>query len=127
MCEEPGYGRCIEMKEYPNGYCIYVFRILGRVGGDVVNQKKCGHTRINLKFPKALSEYATVLLYASFPAKVRVDAARNILLKFYKREEQVLKMSHLRWIRNISCYSFGYPGFIANLAVNQRCVDATSL
>ena len=79
MCEEPRYGRCIEMKEYPNGYCIYIFRILGRVGGDVVNQKKCGHTRINLKFAKALEENATVLLYASFPAEIRVDAARNIL------------------------------------------------
>ena len=31
MCEEPRQGRCIEMKEYPNGYCIYIFRIFGRV------------------------------------------------------------------------------------------------
>ena len=77
MCEEPRYGQCIEMKEYPDGY--YVFRIFGRVGGDVVNQKKCGHTRINLKFAKALPENATVLLYASFPAEIKVDATRNIL------------------------------------------------
>ena len=70
---------------------------------DVGNQKKCGHTRINLKLAKALPENSTVLLYASFPAEIKVDVARNILLKFYKREEQVLKMgSHSRWIRNIS-------------------------
>ena len=88
MCEEPRYGRCIEMKEYPNGYCIYVFRIFGRVGGEVVNQKKCRHTRINLKFAKALLENSTLLLYASFPAKIKVDAARNILLKIHKRRSR---------------------------------------
>ena len=79
MCKEHRYGQCVEMNEYPNCYCIYVFRIFGRVGGDVVNQKKCGHTRINLKFAKALPENATVLLYASFLAEIKVDAARNIL------------------------------------------------
>ena len=68
MCEEPRYGQCIEMKEYPNGYCTYVFRIFGREGGDVVNQKN-GHTRINLKFAKALPENATLLLYAFFRPK----------------------------------------------------------
>ena len=79
MCEEPRYSRCIEMKEYPNGYCIYVFRIFGRVGRDVVNGRKYRHTRMNLKFVKALPENATVLLYTSFLAKIKVDAARNIL------------------------------------------------
>ena len=79
MGDEPKYGHCIEMKEYPQGYCVYIFRIFGKVGGEVVPPKKGGHTRINLKFSKALGESVTALLYASFPDEIKVDAARNIL------------------------------------------------
>ena len=79
MSEEPRYGKCIEMREFLSGYCIYVFRIFGKVGGEVVPPKKCGHTRVNLKFAKALEESVAVLLYATFPAEIKVDAARNIL------------------------------------------------
>ena len=79
MLEEPRYGKCIEIKEYPSGYCIHVFRIFGKVGGEVVPPKKCGHTSVNLKLAKALEESVAGLLYAIFPAKIKVDAARNIL------------------------------------------------
>ena len=79
MADYPKYGHCIEMKEYPSGYCVYIFRIFGKVGGEVVAQKKGGHTRINLKFSKALKESATALLYASFPEEIKVDSARNVL------------------------------------------------
>ena len=75
MSEEPRYGKCIEMSEFVTGYCIYVFIIFGKVGGDVVPPKKCGHTRVNLKFAKAIAESIAVLLYTTFPAEVTVDAA----------------------------------------------------
>ena len=45
----------------------------------MVNQKKCRHTRININFAKSLPKNATVLLCTSFPAEIKVDAARNIL------------------------------------------------
>ena len=73
MLEEPRYGKCIEMREYPSGYYIYIFRIFGKLGGEVVLLKNCGHTRVNLKFVKALEESVAVLLYATFPGKIKVD------------------------------------------------------
>ena len=79
VSDEPRYGQCIEMQEYPEGYCVYVFRIFGKVGEEVVPPKKGGHTRINLKFSKALEESVTALLYASFPEEIKLDAARNVL------------------------------------------------
>ena len=72
-------GPCIEMKEYPEGYCIYVFRIRGSSCGEVFPVKKGGHTRLNMRFGKALSESVTAVLYAVFPSEIYIDNARNVL------------------------------------------------
>ena len=78
MAEEPKYRCCIQMSEYPKGYCIYVFWIFGKVGGHVVQPKKGGHTRFNLKFDETLTESVMVILYASFPSQLKIDNARNV-------------------------------------------------
>ena len=54
---------------------------LVKLVGEVV---KCGHIRINLHFSKPSEEKATVLLYITFPSKIKVDIARNILCSLYK-------------------------------------------
>ena len=67
------------MKEYPEGYCIYVFRIRGSGCGEVFPVKKGGHTRLNMRFGKALPESVTAILYAMFPSEICIDNARNVL------------------------------------------------
>ena len=73
-------GPCIEMKEYPEGYCIYVFKIRGSSCGEVFPKSSGGHTRVNVRFEKALTESVTAVLYAIFPGEVCIDNARNVFV-----------------------------------------------
>jgi hypothetical protein len=40
-----------------------------------------GHTRLELKFAKALPETVTVIAYGKFPALAKIDQSRNVILE----------------------------------------------
>ena len=72
----------ISEKDYPNGYCIFVFRIQSQCGGDLYSREKEGNLRIKLKFAEALKENVTVILYAEFPQIMTINGSRNIDLVY---------------------------------------------
>ena len=79
--KQPGL---IGKKEYPDGYCIFMFRLQSQSGGDLHSAEKEGNLRIAMKFSEPLRENVTVILYAKFPELVTINGSRNIGLP-YKR------------------------------------------
>ena len=75
-------GQLISKKDYPNGFCIFVFRLQSQSGGDLYSREKSGNLRIKLKFSKALKENVTVILYAKFPEVVTINGSRNVELAY---------------------------------------------
>ena len=63
---------------FHEGYCLYVFNIDGDLS-DREDQR--GHTRLELKFTEALAEPYTVIVYAKFPALMKIDQHRNVTLE----------------------------------------------
>ena len=67
----------ISKTEFKGGYCLYVFR----PSGDTEDRpEERAHTRLELKFSAALPETCTVIVYAKFPALMRIDANRRVTL-----------------------------------------------
>ena len=68
----------ISRTNFKGGYCLYVFN----PNGD--NNERSGeraHTRLELKFSEALPSTCTVVVYAKFPALMKIDASRNVTLE----------------------------------------------
>jgi hypothetical protein len=70
----------ISMEEYPYGYCLYKFQVSEVPGeyGEFVTLPRRGHTKLTVKFRKALPEPVTLIAYAHFPRTLKIDAARNV-------------------------------------------------
>ena len=75
----------ISWYDYPFGYCLYKFR-LNETGNsfhdkeNVIPLPRRGHTRLILRFKKALKESVNVIIYARFPRLLQIDQARNVIL-----------------------------------------------
>ena len=72
------FGNNISRTEYPKGYCLYVFDLCENRCEKYGSSVKKGHTRLEIKLGKALSEPATVIVYAQFPGLMEIDEHRNI-------------------------------------------------
>ena len=72
--------RAVEIKraEFKNGFCVYVFDIDGDHRDRDIQR---GHTRLELKFTDPLPEPCTVIVYAQFPALMKIDSNRNVTLE----------------------------------------------
>lgn len=68
----------ISRKDFKDGYCLYVFR---PNGDEKDRHEQRAHTRLELKFAEALPSTCTVIVYAKFPALMRIDASRNVFLE----------------------------------------------
>ena len=68
----------VSVKEYKNGYCLYVLDIDPFY---TFNTKRRGHCRLELKFSTALPESVTLIMYASFPEILSIDKARAVYVK----------------------------------------------
>ena len=73
-------GNYISRDEYKNGYAIYLFDLTSNHSEDIENLTKKGHTRLSIQFAQPLAEATTVIVYAQFPAMVRIDKARNVMV-----------------------------------------------
>jgi hypothetical protein len=69
----------ISRLDYTRGYCLYVINPNGIYHPDRINPR--GHTRLELKFAQPLDYSVTLIAYAKFPALVKIDQSRNVILE----------------------------------------------
>lgn len=69
------FGNDIQLEDYPQGYTLYRFDI-----DKEEHLVKRGTTRLELDFEEALPEVATVIVYGHFPALLRIDESRKVIL-----------------------------------------------
>jgi len=74
-------GNEIDRTQYKNGNTLFGFLVDPTAPEDLQYWPlpKKGHTRLELKFAKALPEPVNVVLYATSPALLEIDGSRNIL------------------------------------------------
>jgi hypothetical protein len=68
-------GNYIDLRDFPRGYTLYRFD----VAENDQNTKK-GNTRLEMAFNTKLPHVVTVIVYAHFPAVMRIDKSRKIQL-----------------------------------------------
>ncbi len=71
-------GNGLTMVDYDKGYALYGFDIDCQDCSDYLPMSKKGHTRIDVKFAKALPESVNMIVYGHFPAVIKVDIARSV-------------------------------------------------
>lgn len=67
----------ISRNDYPRGYCLYALNLSD---SRQTSLKKTGHSRLVLKFSKALVETVTLVVYGKSQGLVQIDAARNVMV-----------------------------------------------
>ena len=73
-------GTNISRQDYPNGYTIYCINIDPNSQSTFQTPiESYGDLKLEARFSEPLSESANILVYASFPHVIEVDATRNIL------------------------------------------------
>ena len=68
----------IDRYDYTEGYCLYVLEVDPYYS---FNIKRKGHCRIEMKFAKPLPESVTLILYATFPEILHIDASRSVYVR----------------------------------------------
>lgn len=72
---DENFGNDITLDDFSQGYALYKFNI-----SNAEQIKKKGATRLELSFKKALPTVVTVVVYAKFPAIIRIDETRKVWL-----------------------------------------------
>jgi hypothetical protein len=70
----------ITRKEYPEGFCFYRFVSEAIPGGndDVIPLRRRGNMRVSVKFEKKLTQPTTLIIFAKFPAALKIDKNRAV-------------------------------------------------
>ena len=68
----------IDRYNYTEGYCLYVLEVDPYYS---FNIKRKGHCRLEMKFAKPLPESVTLILYATFPEILHIDASRSVYVR----------------------------------------------
>ena len=66
--------------DYPGGYAIWVFNIQPGTNQQMYGQLLRGNAQLHVKFDSPLSEPVTAILYAQFPAELKIENPRNVIL-----------------------------------------------
>lgn len=75
------YSNGISLRDYGDGFTMYAFSVdCSNDSRKYLPKPRKGHTRITVSFAEALSESVNLILYAKFPERVMIDAARNVYL-----------------------------------------------
>lgn len=79
-------GYCVQLKDYPNGYCIFAYDITPDLSANASHWSvyEEGDLSIYLKFANALTESVTVIMYGEFPDVLEIDKNRQCAVE-YKR------------------------------------------
>ena len=68
----------IDRYDYTEGYCL---NVLGVDPYYSFNLKRKGHCRLEMKFAKPLQESVTLILYATLPELLNIDASRSVFVQ----------------------------------------------
>ena len=68
----------IDRYDYTEGYCLYVLEVDRYYS---FNIKRKGHCRLEMKFAKPLPESVTLILYATFPEILNINASRSVFVR----------------------------------------------
>lgn len=72
----------LSRNDYLKGYCLYMFDINPSYEEENnLPLLRKGHSRLQLKFEKALPESVTCICYGRFPAILSIDSSRNVEVK----------------------------------------------
>jgi hypothetical protein len=74
-------GQIIGRRDYAQGYTLYLFTVADDRPEEGIPLERKGHTRLELRFGTALTESATVILYAKFPGMIQIDGTRRVKLQ----------------------------------------------
>jgi hypothetical protein len=76
-------GNDITRESFRKGYTLWAFDLSpDKQEGDHVHLVKEGNLRVDLKFAEALTETASVFVYAEFDNVIEIDRSRNIINDF---------------------------------------------
>ena len=73
-------GIIIKLLEYDKGYTLFLFDIQSFLSGHIMSKGIKGHTRLTMRFSKALPETINIIIYGSFPETLSIDHSRNVTL-----------------------------------------------
>ena len=73
-------GNDIGIKDFANGYNIYVYDNGNYLQKGMIPPKIQGHSRLLLRFSGALKESVTLICYGTFGDQFKIDKSRAILL-----------------------------------------------
>lgn len=71
----------VSREDYPEGYCLYRFFAEPTHPGtndDVIPLKRSGNMRVSVKFEKQLVRPTTLIIFAKFPAALKIDKNRAV-------------------------------------------------
>ena len=74
-------GNYISRDEYDAGYTMYMFNLNKSNNDHYRIASKQGHTRLNIQFAKPLPTTATIIVHATFNARIEIDNTRNVVVK----------------------------------------------
>ena len=74
------FRKDVNIDRYDNteGYCLYVLEVDPYYS---FNTKRKGHCRLEMKFARPLPESVTLILYATFPEILNIDASRSVFVR----------------------------------------------
>ena len=68
----------IDRYDYTEGYCLYVLEVDPYYSFNIKRKVQC---RLEMKFAKPLPESVTLILYATFPEILHIDASRSVYVR----------------------------------------------
>lgn len=71
----------VSRSEYPKGYCLYRFFAEPTCTGssdDLIPLKRTGNMRVSVKFDRQLPKPTTMVIFAKFPAALKIDKNRAV-------------------------------------------------
>ncbi len=71
-------GNYVSREDYDKGYAIYILDVEGKEGDTKHSYLKRGHTRLELRFSRALPEAISVVVYGTYPGTLQIDKSRDI-------------------------------------------------
>ena len=73
-------GNFITFTEFSAGYSFFCFNLDGQITEDVMVEQRYGQCRLEMAFRTALAKSVSMIVYAHFPAMLKVDKTRNTIL-----------------------------------------------
>ena len=74
----------ISMKDFPNGYYLFLFNLQSQTSGDLYSREKHGNVSVKVKFAKPLQENVTAVVKLVYK-----DRPREVLKTVFRRGQSL--------------------------------------